>query len=334
MKKLITLILILVFGLSLSGCDLRKDYDIVTTLFPQYDFAKQIVQDKLTVGLIIPPGVEAHGFEPTTGNIITINNAKLFIYTSEIMEPWASTVMQPNSTAVVLNLSLHLDIDADLHDHEHTSLALSQNKSSSSLRLSSDDHDHDHENDPHYWVDLVMALQMIDEILEHIIEIDPDNADFYIENAEEYYHILYDLHEEIEAYMESIPSEKREIFHAGHVNLGFFASRYNLTVHSLTEEYAPDGNPTSSQISAMIEEIKASGAKYIFYEELVEPRVATTIKNELAVQQYQVNLLLFHGLHNVSATYLKNNKTYFEIMTNNFTNLKIVLDEFVINPIS
>lgn len=326
MKKLVSLILISWLALSLAGCNTRKEYDIVTTLFPQYDFAKQIVQDKLTVGLIIPPGVEAHGFEPTSGNIITITKAKLFIYTSDIMEPWVSKISFASSDTVILNLGEHLDVNHEVHDHEHTSLKARL------ASLSSHDHDHDHENDPHYWVDLIRALQMIDEILEHIIELDPENEEFYTENAEEYYHKLLDLHEEIEAYMDRVPENKREIFHAGHVNLGYFATRYNITVHSLTEEYAPDGNPTSAQISAMIEEIKASNAKYLFYEELVEPRVASTIRNELAVQQYQVNLLLFHGLHNVSATYIKDKKTYHEIMSANFMNLQIVFDEFLITP--
>jgi zinc transport system substrate-binding protein len=297
----------------------------VTTLFPQYDFARQIVGGKLTVGLLIPPGVEAHGYEPTSGNIITVNNSKLFIYTSDVMEPWASSLLTETTDTIVLNLGEHINPDGELHNHSVETSTVGGNGVITRL---ADIHDHD-ENDPHYWVDLVIAMQMIDVILEHIIEIDPENADYYIYRAELYYHEIEELHLAIDEYMHSIPVEHREIYHAGHVNMAYFSARYHMTVHSLTEEYAPDGDPTSSQISSMIEEIKLSGVKYLFYEELVTPRVANTIKTELKIQNYSVNLLLFHGAHNVSSTYFKNKTSYLEIMRSNFINLKIALDEYV-----
>ena len=102
MKKILNLgILVLVLGL-LAGCTATQPdkyktsgkVQIITTLFPQYDFAKAIGQDKVEVMLLLPPGVEAHSYEPTPKDIVAIQEADLFIYTGEGMEPWAHKTLE------------------------------------------------------------------------------------------------------------------------------------------------------------------------------------------------------------------------------------------------
>ncbi|MDZ4196935.1 MAG: zinc ABC transporter substrate-binding protein, partial [Candidatus Izemoplasmatales bacterium] len=78
MKKFLLLSLLVLTIVTLSACQTAPTYDIVTTNYVQYDFARTIVGDKLRVGMVLKPGVEAHGYEPTPQNIITINKAKLF----------------------------------------------------------------------------------------------------------------------------------------------------------------------------------------------------------------------------------------------------------------
>ena len=77
---------------SLTACAGKKEstnekkLTIVTTLFPDYDFARQIAGDKAEVKLLLSPGVEAHDYDPSPADIISINKADLFIYTGEYME--------------------------------------------------------------------------------------------------------------------------------------------------------------------------------------------------------------------------------------------------------
>lgn len=67
---------------------------VVTTLFPLYDFAKEIGGDKVDVTLLLPPGVEAHGFEPKPSDMIKMNESDIFVYTGKFMEPWAEDVIK------------------------------------------------------------------------------------------------------------------------------------------------------------------------------------------------------------------------------------------------
>ncbi|MDO8509577.1 MAG: zinc ABC transporter substrate-binding protein, partial [bacterium] len=84
--------------------------NIVTTLFPTYDFVQQIGGDKVNVTLLLPPGMEPHAFEPTPRDIIEINDSKVFIYTGRYMEPWVEGVLQglDNQGMIVVDASSHV----------------------------------------------------------------------------------------------------------------------------------------------------------------------------------------------------------------------------------
>jgi zinc transport system substrate-binding protein len=318
-RKPLLLITLMFTSLLLVACSGHPTYDIVTTHYTQYDFVRSIVGDRLTVGMVLRPGVEAHGYEPTTQNILTINEAKLFIYTSDLFDPWAISAIEGNNlSTVVLDLSTKIDVDEIEHDHDHVALPLF----SMPVQLGEDDHDEG--IDPHYWVDLVVAMQMVDALLEQIIVIDPQNATEYTESAEVLHEAIHELHEEMEVYFDAIPEANRIIFHAGHVNLAYFARRYGVTVIALTEQYAPDGDPTSQQIAAMIDRLKLDDSRYLFYEELTTPRVANTIQSELANESIAITLLLFHGIHNVTLADFEAGVTYLSLMQDNFERLQQV----------
>ena len=120
--------LVPVMVVSLCSCGIGK-YDnmdedkllIVTTLFPQYDFARQIAGDKAEVVLILSPGVESHDFEPTPSDIILINKADLFIYTGDEMEPWVAGILDSidNPELKVLDVSEGVELICEEENHEH-----------------------------------------------------------------------------------------------------------------------------------------------------------------------------------------------------------------------
>ena len=67
---------------------------IVTTVFPYYDFAKQIGGDRVSVDLIVPAGMDTHSFEPTAKDMVTFGEADVFIYNGGTMESWVPKVLE------------------------------------------------------------------------------------------------------------------------------------------------------------------------------------------------------------------------------------------------
>ena len=301
-----TLILMVVLALvvgAAAGCATRpvpvtpNELRVITTLFPQYDFVRQIAGDRVQVSLMLPPGMEPHAFEPSPRDIISLQGADLFIFTSHAMEPWV-----PRITGSVRNASLRvveagegvekLEVDDDVDDYAH---------------------DHD-ESDPHIWLDPLKAIVMVENIAKALAELDPDYAVTYFERARLYAEALHQLHEEIATALE--PLANRTILYAGHFAFGHFARRYHLAHLSPYAGFAPDAEPTPQRIAELIERVRESGTRTIFYAELVEPRVARVISEQTGAE-----MVLLHGVHNVSRDELASGATYLELMRRNLESL-------------
>ncbi|RJX25699.1 MAG: zinc ABC transporter substrate-binding protein [Acholeplasma sp.] len=304
MKKFALLLLSFLATLGLASCTNDVRADIVTTMFTQYDFSRQIVGDKMTVSMIIPPGAEIHNYEATSKDIVAINEAKLFIFTSLEIDQW---IGDPSSLGgddtIVMNLSEHYTLDE--HEHEHETLALT---------LIEDEHEH--ENEIHYWVDPVVAMQLIDAILENIILVDPANESFYTENARLYKEEIHELHLSFDLWMQDGHVDQ-EIFFAGHNAMGLFGERYHLVITSLFESFKPDADLTSSELISFTEAVKTAGVHYLFIEELVEPKAANQIKDELLRENYDLTLLPLHAYHNLTKDEFEEGITYVDLFLRN-----------------
>ena len=114
---------------------------------------------------------------------------------------------------------------------------------------------------------------------------------------------------------------KKEIVSGGHFVFGYLFERYGLTYHSAYEGFSPNAEPTPKQLKSLKETIAETHTKYIYYEELIEPKLAKLLSNELGLQ-----LLLLHGAHNISKEELAKGNSYYEIMLKNIENLKLGLD--------
>jgi ABC-type Zn uptake system ZnuABC Zn-binding protein ZnuA len=109
---------------NLSG-EVNNNLEVVTTLYPLYEFAKEVGGEKIEVSLLLPPGAEAHTFEPKPSDIVKINNADFFVYIGEGMEPWAYDIVEGinNKELTLLDASSKVTLlktsDHEEHSDEH-----------------------------------------------------------------------------------------------------------------------------------------------------------------------------------------------------------------------
>ncbi len=183
-----------------------------------------------------------------------------------------------------------------------------------SENINHDGHDHG-AGDPHIWVDPVFAQKMTDNILAGFIKADPKNKSFYTANADAYKKELNKLHLDFESFFKKI--KNKTILHGGHFAFGYFSKRYGLKYISPYKGFSPDTEPSPQKISELIKTIKSSGSKAIYYEELINPKVAKLISGQTGVK-----MLLLHGAHNVSKEELKAGETYISIMRGNMERLR------------
>ncbi|HIJ97377.1 MAG TPA: zinc ABC transporter substrate-binding protein [Desulfuromonadales bacterium] len=316
MKLNIRMVVLLLLILVLSGCQKNsppqgkasvRKLSVVTTLFPLYDFARNICGDKADVTLLLPPGVEAHSFEPKPADLITISKADVFIYTNAVMEPWATKLLkgvaQPSLTVVDASKGAAM-LTAGKPAHEEKGHG-------------GDEHDHAGGVDPHIWLDFKNAAIMIDNLTAGIITKDPANAQYYTANVSAYKAELQKLDADFSAGLASCG--KRTFLHGGHYAFGYLANRYGLTYRS-AQAVNPDAEPTPSTIAELLKLVKADGLKYVYAEELVSPRIA-----DMIVKETGVKILTLHGAHNISKDDLAGGATFIGLMRKNLESLRVGL---------
>ena len=140
----------------LKGADASGDtrLNVVTTLFPYYDFLRQIAGDSIRLTMVVPAGMDSHSFEPTPADMITIQNADLLVCNGGTMEQWLSQVLDSFEEGTgpkrVVTMMDYVDVvqeeivegmeDGEAHDHGHTHVHADGTVHAG---------DHDHESEDH-----------------------------------------------------------------------------------------------------------------------------------------------------------------------------------------
>lgn len=279
---------------------------IVTTLFPLYDFSRAIGGDKAEVTLLLPPGVEAHAFEPRPEDAVKSAKAGLFIYTNKYMEPWADKFISGlgSSHPVVVDASAGIALQpAGTHRHEQEGHHAG--------------HGHRHAKpayDPHIWLDLDNARLMVDTIAQAMIAKDPANSALYSANAAAFKQKLAQLDADYKSGLASCKS--RTLLHGGHYAFGYLSRRYGLEYESAISVNA-DAEPTPARMIELVKQVKKSGVQYVFSEEMVSPRLTEAIAREAGVK-----VLALHNLHNISKDDMRAGVDYLTLMRRNLEQLK------------
>ena len=155
---------------------------------------------------------------------------------------------------------------------------------------------------------------MVDTIARSFVQKDPVNSAYYMANAENYKERLKDMDARYAATLSTC--QIRTIIYAGHFAFGYFARRYSLQHVSPYKGFSPDAEPAPKSIKEIIDTIKAVGSSTIFYEELIDPKVARMIAGETGAR-----LELLHGAHNVAKDKMTD-LSYLKIMEDNLPKLK------------
>lgn len=310
MKKLIISLIILitiVIGIVLIFNKQHKiqklnqsQLNIVTSIYPIYDFTKEIAGDKANVSMLLPPGVEIHDYEPTPQDIIYIQESSLFLYTGNKLEPWAQTVISGiNDNENIKDVSQNINlIENDEHAHS--------------------EHEEHEKYNTHIWLDPQKAIQIVENITNELCKKDPTNQEYYQNNSKQYISKLEKLDSEISELAKK--SNNKEIAFGGPFSYTYFVKRYNLNYISAYDSCGENNEPSIEKISEIIKEIKSKNIPVIFYKELSSGKIADTISSETGAKKLE-----FHSLHSITKKDLENGETYIKLMYKNLDNLKEAL---------
>ena len=273
---------------------------VVTTLFPLYDFAKHVGGDLAEVTLLLPPGMEPHSFEPRPSDIMKLNRADLFIYTSSAMEPWADSILKglQNKDLVVIQSSRGIRAEKLSEENEHRH----------------DQGQHPESVDPHIWLDFSNSIKMVENIRDGFVTKDPGRKETYEKSAAAY---IAELKKLDDRYRENLRGcRKNIIINGGHFAFSYMAHRYGFRYVS-AYGVSPNAEPTAADLARILKLIRDNDLRYLFHEELISPRVAEALSREAGV-----SLLKLQPADNLTRDDFDRGETFLSLMEKNLENLK------------
>jgi zinc transport system substrate-binding protein len=260
---------------------------VVASFFPLFDFARQVGGDRADVSVMVPAGVEPHDWEPTPKNIADAENADLIIYNGAGFESWVSKV----------NAKATLDTSKGMQ-------LLQGGGEGSGL-------------DPHIWLDPILAKKQVEAIRDGLVQVDPTNADYYRQNAEKYLGELDSLDAMIRSDLTNC--EKKD-FITFHTAFSYFANRYGLTQHGV-QGLSPEGEVLPQRITEIKQLAGELGINIIYAEELVDPRLANVIADEIP----NGRVLVLSPIEGLDQEELNQGLGYLDKMKEDTENLKVGL---------
>jgi len=312
MRKLISIAIVLILVvICFSSCkkaateEKSNRISIVSTIFPTYDFAKQICADKAEITQLLPLGSESHTYEPTPQDIITVQNCDLFIYVGGEGDAWVEDIL--HSMSVPVKTVKMMNCVDTVEEKVIEGMEAEENETTEKEKGP--------ELDEHVWTSPKNAAKITQAITDAVCEIDPINKSLYQENSSAYLAELSNLDKSFTDFFAAVSNKL--IIVGDRFPLRYFADEYGIKYYAAFPGCSCQTDPSAATIAFLIDKVKTEKVKTVFYMEFSNHLVADSIAEATGTKTAALS-----AAHNVTATDLAAGVTYISLMEKNLAVLK------------
>ncbi len=312
MRKIIAILTAAAVMCGFAGCTgSEADSDklsVVTTIYPAYDFARQVFGDTAEVTLLLKPGMESHSYDPSAKDALTIAECDLFIYNGGESDQWVIDILDGAPEVKTLRMmdvvELHEEELVEGMQHEHDE---------------SYDHEHEEEEyDEHIWTSPENARKIVEVISHAACSISPQNASQYWESATAYISDIAYLHL---SFTQLLENEQRAFVFGDRFPLLYFFEEYDLDYYAAFPGCGSNTEPSIKTITFLSDKLKGEDViPAVFCIELSNREIAETLADEAGF-----DVVEFHTCHNITADDFEAGETYVSLMQRNYDTLKDIL---------
>lgn len=323
MKKILALLLALwIPAAVLSGCAPQDDsaasnkLNIVTTIFPAYDWVREILgdeTDRAEITMLLDSGVDLHSYQPTVDDIVKISDCDLFLYVGGESDGWVDDALKnaPNKERKVIRL---LDVLGDSAKAEETVEGMQEEEH---------DHEEEAEYDEHIWLSLKNAQMLVAAISKALQESDPARKDTYAANAAAYAEKLSALDGEYRAAVDS--GKYKTLLFGDRFPFRYLADDYGLDYYAAFPGCSAETEASFETVSFLAGKMDALGLPCVLTIEGTQHKIAETIVQNTAQKNQQV--LTMDSMQAVTANDASSGVSYLSIMEKNLSVLKKALGQ-------
>ncbi|WP_455600447.1 metal ABC transporter substrate-binding protein [Cloacibacillus sp.] len=314
-------------AIALKGTSKPK---VITTIFPQYDFARAVGGDKIELTMLLKPGMESHSYAPTPQDIVNIQNCDLFIYIGGENDVWADKILdsidkehRPQVLKLISCVSpveekLAEGMQAEAEDHDHDK---EEEHAHGAEDKDGQDHNHDNEveYDEHIWTSPRNAEKMTAAIMDKLILIDPQNRSAYEENTKAYIAELDRLDKDFRQAVSNV--QRHRLIFGNRFPFRYLTDEYGLKYSAAFPGCAAESEASAATIAYLINRVKEEKIPVVFHIEMSNEKTADAICRETGARK-----MLLHACHNISREEYESGATYVKLMRKNLENIKEALN--------
>ncbi len=299
----------------------EKKLNIVTTIFPEYDWTRAILGDRaddVNLTMLLDNGTDLHSFQPAVKDIMKVSSCDLLIYVGGESDQWIEDALESAQNKDMKTINL-MEVLGDSIKEEETVEGMQE---------SDHDHDHDHEDeeekeyDEHVWTSMRNAEVICDAIAATLEEMDPENKEIYQSNAETYKEKLSALDEE---YQETVDSAKQKtLIFADRFPFRYLVDDYGLNYYAAFSGCSAESEASFKTVTFLAGKVDELGVKSVLTMEKSDDRIAqTVIENTKAKDQ---KILQLNSMQSITSEEIADGATYLSVMEDNLGVLKEALN--------
>ena len=336
MKKIIALLLALLMAVGmLAGCAKQNDDDtntttdelrIVTTIFPEYDWVKEILGDKADhadITMLLDNGVDLHSYQPTADDIVKISDCDLFLYVGGESEGWVEDALKnsANKDRKVINL---LDVLGDSVKSEEVVEGMQEEEHEHEEGEEHEDgevHEHEEEADEHVWLSLKNAEVLVGAISNALQELDVENKDIYAANADAYMKKLAALDAEYQTAVDNATC--KTVLFGDRFPFRYLVDDYGLNYYAAFVGCSAETEASFETVSFLAKKVDELKLPCVLTIEGAQHKIAETIVQNTAEKNQKV--LTMDSMQSTTSKDVANGTTYLSVMEKNLSVLKEAL---------
>lgn len=318
--------------------DANKKFSVVCTIFPEYDWIRQLVGDKkdnYEITYLLDKGVDLHSYQPTAEDIAKIANCDLFVYVGGESDGWVNDALKEskNDKMQVVNLleTLGKNVkpeevvegmqEEDEHDHDHDD----KDHDDKDHDHEDADHDHDHEEeteyDEHVWLSLRNATALVNTLAEKLQTIDPENKDYYATTAADYTAKLGDLDSR---YLATIKKAKvKTVLFGDRFPFRYLVDDYGLKYYAAFVGCSAETEASFETVAFLAKKTDDLKLKSVLVIENSDQKIAKKIVE--TTKDKSQNIVVLNSMQSITNEDIANGATYLSIMESNLKALASAL---------
>ncbi len=333
MKKITSILLALFMLIGVfAGCGKQSDdktdkLSIVTTIFPEYDWVKEILGDRADnaeITILLDNGVDLHSYQPTADDIVKISDCDLFIYVGGESDGWVDDALKnaANKDMKVINL---LEVLGDSVKEEETVEGMQEEEHDREDDDADDAEEHDREEeaeyDEHVWLSLRNAETLCGAISAALQGIDPDNKDAYASNTSAYIGKLSTLDSEYKKAVNA--ATYKTVLFGDRFPFRYMVDDYGLNYYAAFVGCSAETEASFETISFLAGKADELNLPCVLTIEGAQHKIAETIVQNTTAKNQKV--LTMDSMQSTTSKDVANGTTYLSVMTKNLSVLKEAL---------